>query len=555
MISSQSGWKIERVGRRLPPLLLAMCASTALAQNGVQVNVNSSGQDISGDAANEPTIAVNPLNPNNIVIGWRQFNTVNSSFRRAGWAYTFNRGATWTVGGTLPVPSGYPSNTQQTDPVLAVNSAGEFFYWSEAFDPVFGQFVYKSTNGGVSWGPAQPVETNVTSGDKCWIAIDRTGGIGAGNLYGGWNNFTQGGHCFVRSTNSGQTWTPPLRIADAGGTQWMLNFAVGPAGEVYAAWKNYDRDDILITKSINAQDPNATPTFDALGTGGRSGIDIRVDAANDPGFFNINPDGFNQIFVDVDRSTGARRGWVYVMWPDARNDASDIYLARSRDGGATWERGFRVNDDTLGNGATQWMAAMSVAPNGRIDVTWNDTRNDLSDPSPDSQLFYSFSVDGGDSWAPNRRLSGTFDTQIGWPSQSKIGDYNQIISDDEGVNVVYSATFNGGQDLWFQRVTPMVLSVGSLRAGQQGQFTITGAKPNQNTYLLYSLTGPGKTFVSQLNVTLTIANPVLAASRQSDSAGNVNWSLPVPANAAGRTVWFQAAQVENASNYDSEVVQ
>ena len=101
----------------------------------------------------------------------------------------------------------------------------------------------------------------------------------------------------------------------------------------------------------------------------------------------------------------------------------------------------------------------------------------------------------------------------------------------------------------------MVLSVGSLRAGQQGQFTISGAKPNQNTYLLYSLTGPGKTFVSQLNVTLTIANPVLAASRQSDSAGNVNWSLPVPANAAGRTVWFQAAQVENASNYDSEVVQ
>ncbi len=47
----------------------------------VQVNINSSGYNIIGDAANEPSIAVDPTDPNRIVIGWRQFDTISSNFR------------------------------------------------------------------------------------------------------------------------------------------------------------------------------------------------------------------------------------------------------------------------------------------------------------------------------------------------------------------------------------------------------------------------------------------------------------------------------------------
>ena len=50
-----------------------------------QVNVNGSGQNITGDAANEPSIAVDPTDHNRMVIGWRQFNSVTSNFRQAGW--------------------------------------------------------------------------------------------------------------------------------------------------------------------------------------------------------------------------------------------------------------------------------------------------------------------------------------------------------------------------------------------------------------------------------------------------------------------------------------
>ena len=52
-----------------------------------QVNVDSGGNNIVGDAANEPSIAVDPTNPMRIAIGWRQFDTVASNFRQAGWAF------------------------------------------------------------------------------------------------------------------------------------------------------------------------------------------------------------------------------------------------------------------------------------------------------------------------------------------------------------------------------------------------------------------------------------------------------------------------------------
>ena len=48
-----------------------------------------------GDAANEPSIAPNELNPANLVIGWRQFDTIASNFRQAGYGYTTDGGQTW----------------------------------------------------------------------------------------------------------------------------------------------------------------------------------------------------------------------------------------------------------------------------------------------------------------------------------------------------------------------------------------------------------------------------------------------------------------------------
>ena len=92
------------------------------------------------------------------------------------------------------------------------------------------------------------------------------------------------------------------------------------------------------------------------------------------------------------------------------------------------------------------------------------------------------------------------------------------------------------------------LAVGPLRANQQGHFDVTGAYPNEQTYLVYSISGTGSTFVPQLNVTLGLRNPVQAGNpKRADAGGRVSWSLPIP-NVHQRIVWFQAAQRSAASN-------
>src|ERR1044071_4791861 len=48
-----------------------------------QVNVDQNGNNIVGDAANEPSISVDPTNGNKMTIGWRQFDTYTSHFREA----------------------------------------------------------------------------------------------------------------------------------------------------------------------------------------------------------------------------------------------------------------------------------------------------------------------------------------------------------------------------------------------------------------------------------------------------------------------------------------
>ena len=122
------------------------------------------------------------------------------------------------------------------------------------------------------------------------------------------------------------------------------------------------------------------------------------------------------------------------------DDPLDVMFTRSEDGGATWSAPVRINDDAgLG---WQWFGTMSVAPTGRIDVVWNDTRD--GSLVNRSALYTSSSADGGRSWSANERLSDVFDSHIGWPMQNKLGDYYHMVSDRVGAHVAWAATFTGG---------------------------------------------------------------------------------------------------------------
>ena len=406
----------------------------------IQVNVNTSGQNIIGDAANEPNIAINPSDENKIVIGWRQFDNVMSNFRQAGWSYTLDAGQTWTFPGEIE------QGIFRSDPVLDFDTIGNFYYNSLTVDS-FGKYVckvFKSTNSAAAWSSG----TDAGGGDKQWMAIDRTPGVGSGNIYSTWTSFYSS--ClpgfFTRSTDEGNSFENCTLVNDS--SLWGT-MAVGNAGELYIGGSGYT-DSMIVEKSVNAQIPGSLITWDPP-------VSVYLDGYCNYGT-SVNPSGLlGQVNIDVDRSNGPGHGNVYLLASVTRisnSDSSDVMFAKSTDGGLTWGLPIRINDD-LSEYNFQWFGTMSVAPDGRIDVVWLDTRDDLSG-SGLSALYYSYSTDQGDTWSPNEKMSDSFNPHVGYPDQSKMGDYFDMVSDISGAHLAWSNTLNGEEDVYYSHIVPYI---------------------------------------------------------------------------------------------------
>ena len=401
-----------------------------------QVNVNANGRNITGDAANEPSISVDPTNHNKMAIGWRQFDSVGSNFRQAGRAYTNNGGMTWTFPGVLQ------NNVFRSDPVLASNSSGQLFYLSLLQN--FFDDLWRSLNGGVSWTRLAPA----TGGDKQWFTIDNTNSTGHGFQYQFWsiagNNYN--GRQFSRSVNGGATWSNPINIPNqpAWGT-----LDVDSAGNLFIGGVNLNTNQIWCVRSVNAKNAAVTPTF-----GHSTLVNLGGDiVSGEP----INPEGLvGQIYLACDRSGTSTNNNVYMLasvQAAGFTTGSDVMFVRSTDSGITFSAPRRVNDDAVNHNKWHWFGTLSVAPNGRLDAVWLDTRN--AGNNIVSQLFYSYSTNAGVTWSPNVAVSTSFNPFLGYPNQDKMGDYIHMVSDNAGADVAYAATFNSEEDVYYVRVAPL----------------------------------------------------------------------------------------------------
>jgi len=465
-----------------------------------QVNINANGENIVGDAGNEPSIAIDPTNPNRMVIGWRQFDSINNSFRQAGYAYTTDGGETWTFPGVIE------PGVFRSDPVLSADSEGNFHYNSLTVeDNDFFCTQFKSTGDG-TWDSG----TFAQGGDKQWMTVDRTGGEGEGHIYSNWNAAFSicPSNNFTRSTNDNLSFEACSSIP---GDPFWGTLVVDADGSLYSAGVN-PNGNIVVTKSDNAKDASQAVVWNQVVEADLGGFPPAFQGEDSP-----NPSGLHgQIWVDVDRSGGVNHGNVYALSsvaPFMGFDPCEVFFIRSTDGGMTWSAPIRVNDD-LNDNAWQWLGTMSVAPNGRIDVVWLDTRENLG--SFFSKLYYSSSDDGGLSWSANEVLFDLpFDPHVGWPQQQKMGDYFHMISDDEGAHLAWAATFNGEQDVYYGRIQMESVSTFEQVQNRGGLFQNYPNPFVEQTAISYSVLDGGQVQLRVYNelgqVVSTLVNEKLSA--------------------------------------------
>ena len=407
----------------------------------------------------EVMVYIDPTDSNHLLGASKFFYYPQSYSFYTGVFESFDGGATWSE----EQPTGVENYSMTSDPVTTFDNVGNAFFTLLTRGPT-GLDMLKKAVGANGW--TQTIVDQTTYTDKQWIMGDQDWqniSPYAGNLYMSWTSFggPVTGIVFSRSTDGNLTWSPPIALS-SGDVQGSVP-GVAPDGTVY----------VVFGRSIFYGGPGTMEIVKS--TNGGTSFDAPIVAANITAIPYNLPDPFNHWtnFRSPASLPGfavsPTNGYLYIVWSDYRNGDADIYLARSVDGGSSWETPVRLNDDPISNGIDQFQPQVTVAQNGRVSVMWFDRRMPCPDLPwiPDAHIgiyngcidtFLTRSYDDGTTWTPNARVSNqTWDWTLNLPldggGNGFIGDYQGIAANDMFDFPFWNATANlGNNDENYQEV-------------------------------------------------------------------------------------------------------
>lgn len=431
--------------------------------------------DTTQQLQNEQQVVINPTDPDNLVAIWRDFRL---GHREVGVGYSFDGGLTWTDH-LIDGPGQY---SLHSDPGLTFDRFGNIYACILSYHDTSspnGLFVLKSSDGGMSWGQPVAAVDGVPGvfEDKQLIACDRTAGPHDGNLYVSWARFYSTQIYNARSTDGGQSFQPEVRVSDSGGVQWPVP-VVCPDGTLVIAWVQFSPARIRVDRSLDG--------------GASFGSDFTLTNLY-TGSANLNGGitSYSYPAMDVDMSGGPHHGRLYVAYMDRYSGDYDLFLRWSDDSGASWSNRQRLNDDAVGNGADQFHPWLAVGQDGSLNVVFYDRRNDAGNYWMD--LYFTQSLDGGQSWSSNERVTNVSSDPGAGLRAGLIGEYIGLAAlNANRVHPVWTDTRNGHQDTYTAVISDLTaVPAGPLAAGLR----LAAPAPNpfrDFTRLTFSARGGGR---------------------------------------------------------------
>ncbi len=374
----------------------------------------------------EPSICLNYTNPQYIVAG--------SNMRN--YYYSNDGGLTWTWNSL--------SSTYKVmgDPCIISDKYGDFYYLHLS-NPQDGYWLdrivcQKSTNNGETWNNGSFMSCEGSKHhDKQWAAVDFSNNY----IYTTWTVFDAYGSSssskksnilFSKSDDNGETWSESIQINELSGdcidsdntTEGAVP-AIGLNGEIFVAWAFNNK--IYFDRSLDK---------------GLTWLDNDIEAATQPGGWDLTIPGINRCnglpITCCDTSNSNHKGTIYINWTDQRNgtDNTDVWLAKSTDGGDTWSEPTKVNNDTTQT--HQFLTWMTIdQTNGVLYFVFYDRRA-YDDETTD--VYMAMSQDGGETFT-NFKIS---ESPFLPTSNVFFGDYNNITAHNNIVRPIWTRLHYGG---------------------------------------------------------------------------------------------------------------
>jgi hypothetical protein len=348
------------------------------------------------------------VGPNGLALaGWMD----ERAERVCAFSFSTDGGLTWSKNVSIANTSNFVG-----DPAVAIDGGGTMYAICQQYinaGSTGNIRMMSSSDKGATWSAVASIQS---APDKPWAA----GGTADGTLFVSWLGNPGG---IKRSLDHGKTWDP---VKSTGNIIHGTAITPSTTGLLHVPFNTDSERNQL--RYLRSKDNGAT-------------YDAPRDLLPDMGTFCFQCSPRQHPIVgSASDPTGKIVAITWASQMTGGEGDDDVWVLYSKDGGDTWSKPIRVNDNkTKSRQFESWVA---VDDYGRVHVAWTDFRD-----GGQNETWYARSADPTMGFEPNVQVTDGH----GSGSTDFLGDYKGIAVQGSDVLVVWEDTRKDSGDIMFAR--------------------------------------------------------------------------------------------------------